>query len=301
VSSDIPSAAGPFIGPRLKLERAWNHIESLATRVYEYGIEAKVEFGPYDASNGCRRVFFTPPPPSDLACVVGDAAHNLRSALDILVCDVARMRGKSTKSVRFPFGTDPIHFEARMKDAGLAKVDPMMADLVRSLQPFPTGNKALRDLHDLDIQDKHELLLPVFFKSAAMVQPGGYMAYGMAQMFNQLVNAEGVPDGRSVGAMKTTVQNGIHGTEVEIDGVVNFIPMLGPVPHEATVRHGQDVPMGGGGDPNQFMTLVTGFLPLMFPDSDFPFARQPVLETLQEAADSVSKIISLFEDKFNII
>ncbi|MEG3124877.1 hypothetical protein [Sphingomonas sp. GB1N7] len=297
MSSDFIAVTNPFSGAKFKIERAYYHIESLATQTYEYGLEAKVEFGTLSAGRD-RQVNFVPPPPADIGCIVGDAAHNLRSSLDIMVCDVARMKGRSTKNVRFPFGTDKVHFDGRLRDTGFSKIDSVMTEIVQSLEPFPSGNKSLRDLHDLDIQDKHELLVPVFFKSAALMQPGAYVAAGYAQTLNQLIEQHGIPRAKSIGKCVPVLYGDTHGTTIEIDGVVNYSPILGDMPREVTIKHGEFVFFGDDTDPLNFMRPLPGIMPLVFPDADFPFAGKPVLETLENVAKTVSEILELFIVKF---
>jgi hypothetical protein len=61
---------------------------------------------------------------------------------------------------------------------------------------------------------------------------------------------------------------------------------------------GRRVFIGEEGDPHKFIEPARGPVHLMFPDADFPFARQPVLETLHNLAETVSEIVGVFEAKF---
>lgn len=47
-----------------------------------------------------------------------------------------------------------------------SKAGPEFVELLRGLTPYRGGNIALRGLHDLDILDKHEMVLPTFHVTA---------------------------------------------------------------------------------------------------------------------------------------
>jgi hypothetical protein len=87
----------PLMAPRLKVLRAKYHIDEL--------------------EHDTQRAFLAPWPHAlekaafnkrwqaqlHLSLALGDAIHNLRTALDLLACDVVRLNEKSTKGVYFPF------------------------------------------------------------------------------------------------------------------------------------------------------------------------------------------------------
>jgi len=89
-----------------------------------------------------------------LACIIGDAIHNLRVALDICANDLVALNNVVPKKVYFPFGNDEIHFDAQMKEK-MKGANPSAKAAVKALKPWKGGNDALRALHDLDIIDKH--------------------------------------------------------------------------------------------------------------------------------------------------
>lgn len=154
-----------FYGPKLKIERAKQHINDLKRQIREFA-----ERKPYvvvvekDADpkrcNMTIRVRQQMPP--EIALTTGDAIHNLRSPLDLLAGDLVRLAGKNGDNARFPFATDATHLESRIKDTEIDKAGKHVVDEIRRLEPYPGGKGApLRAIHDLDITDKHVAMLDV--------------------------------------------------------------------------------------------------------------------------------------------
>lgn len=112
-------------------------------------------------------------PDRRLALFIGDALHNLRSALDHLACACAIAHGESPDHTQFPILLKETGLEQKLlKDLG--KAGPVAIDLVRALNPTPLGNPMLAALHELDITDKHRLILPVACTMNVEIQVGGF-------------------------------------------------------------------------------------------------------------------------------
>jgi hypothetical protein len=85
-----------FHGPRLKVERAKKHIDDFNQEIIEftgrdpYGI---IEDRDSQPGKLVIRYVVRAPPPHTWPLLVGDAIHNLRSALDLLACDIMQMHG----------------------------------------------------------------------------------------------------------------------------------------------------------------------------------------------------------------
>jgi hypothetical protein len=151
----------PLGGARLKLERGREHVQSLLAeaRTFLEGNPYRIEVVERDD----QRVFVlraSADPPPRLAVLAGDAAHNLRSALDLAVCElVARNGGSVTEDTAFPIVKERSGLRpglARLRGAPTSAVD-----VVRELDPCRDGNPSLWRLHRLDILDKHRLLMVV--------------------------------------------------------------------------------------------------------------------------------------------
>lgn len=104
----------------------------------------------------------TEPPLDAVALTVGDAVHNLRSALDNLAWTLAHLPGppKNPKSIYFPVCEKLSAWDKATKD--LASIPKPILERVKTLQPFtfPKNEECfLWQLHKLDIADKHRSYL----------------------------------------------------------------------------------------------------------------------------------------------
>lgn len=104
----------------------------------------------------------TEPPLDAIALTVGDAVHNLRSALDNLAWTMANLPGppKNPKSIYFPVCEKVSAWDRATKD--LASIPSSILERIRTLQPFmfPRNEECfLWQLHKLDIADKHRSYL----------------------------------------------------------------------------------------------------------------------------------------------
>src|SRR3954452_22105232 len=83
-----------IVGPRLKIERANKHVADLQTRLKEFiASDPYTHFPEDDPKTGdlVYRIAVEPHAAEglrDLALIVGDVVHNLRSALDLLACQL---------------------------------------------------------------------------------------------------------------------------------------------------------------------------------------------------------------------
>lgn len=152
-------------GVRQKVKRAEQHIRDFKT-----GLDSYIDARPYDIRidveadplNPIVEIIRADPIPPDLRCVLGDAIHNLRAALDHLACALVRAKdGIVSPHTEFPILDDPITTtkrEARFQDKvqGMGKE---AIDAIRAIHPYHGGNDALWRLHRLDITDKHNMLV----------------------------------------------------------------------------------------------------------------------------------------------
>jgi hypothetical protein len=155
-----------FTGPKLKIERARQHINDLQVRFTAFSSSDYYSFGvEKDVNSGKRFLKFevTKPLPSDVAPIIGDALHNLKSALDLAINDVVFLKlGRYDAHTRFPFRETRNELEAAIKGALITQASKTIADLiVNVVKAYKGGNDALWTLHELNILDKHRLLLPV--------------------------------------------------------------------------------------------------------------------------------------------
>ena len=163
--------AATLVGVRAKIDRAKKHIDEfdaaflsgdspVATHVKLDSVEEKPE-GRYAI---CSITSGDLPP--DFGIPIGDAAHNLRSSLDHLTCQLAIANGNPTAcdKTQFPiFAQDTPDNRKRIK-RWIGACSPAAQTAIEALQPYqrrpsdPTGD-LLWMLSELDNIDKHRLLL----------------------------------------------------------------------------------------------------------------------------------------------
>jgi hypothetical protein len=100
----------------------------------------------------------------EAALIIGDALHNLRSALDILWHEVIReCGGTTTKYTRFPVRDTREELIPVLGNALKKKQisDPVHDLLLDTITPYEARNYFLWALDDLNIRDKHQLIIPV--------------------------------------------------------------------------------------------------------------------------------------------
>jgi hypothetical protein len=155
-----------FHGPNLKVERAGHHIDQLEGLFGQFVRENMKRLRPerkYRAliagqKNGPSTF------PKHTPTVLGDALHNLRVALDHAYHLVAEANGATFDEWRrFPFGRDRKSLEGSInghKQKGTTPSDKVIAAILDKIQPYEAGNLGLYGLHQLDITDKHIILIP---------------------------------------------------------------------------------------------------------------------------------------------
>ncbi len=195
-------------------------------------------------------------PAQDIALVIGDVLHNLRSALDLLWFEtVLDCDGTPSKWTRFPMRDTRDELIAPMKNAVESKqIAVNVRDFVLdTVKPYKAGNFNLWALDDLNIRDKHRLLVPVF----------------------QLVRFSGVHLEDEHGAVTLTQKYFImdQATSFRLDrlGVKN-----------SWSRHFQVKDKG-----HAAATIVF--------DMGIPFETDPVIATLRRIAEEVSRAVKAFE------
>ncbi|MGH8808338.1 MAG: hypothetical protein ACREX0_10710, partial [Noviherbaspirillum sp.] len=151
-------------GPRIKLARASRHIAELGKLASQYLASKPFSIYSTEEQNGdlVWRVRMERPVPLEWSAIVGDAVHNIRSALDLLAWQLVEASGSQpSRDTCFPIGqaaTPP--FEVALRRA-LQGLSPKALRFVRRLRPYGGGNRVLSQLHALDIVDKHRLVLVV--------------------------------------------------------------------------------------------------------------------------------------------
>ncbi len=154
-------------GPRLKVERANRHIDELrvATQPLSHEFyEITFDRSPMFSNRNEPGIYVHYRPkqaiPSILALMLGDAIHNLRSALDHLSTAMVRTIKPGAKTY-FPIAPKREIFEAAPVLDLIEKALPGGKKLIlENIRPKNASNEVLWRFNDLDNDDKHNLIIP---------------------------------------------------------------------------------------------------------------------------------------------
>ena len=181
------SAKGRSHGVRLKIERAKEHIRNLDTAIgiflrdEPYRLGAKPHPVP-QIDHTTLYIAEVQPVPDQFSLIIGDAVHNLRSALDYLMWQLVDAAGGILdKNIYFPVSQTPHQFQSAIGNREIQKITPEALNIIHSVQPYTTLDQTLWLLHQLDIVDKHRLLLTTV---ASMDKWGVDLAIGQTLWFN---------------------------------------------------------------------------------------------------------------------
>jgi hypothetical protein len=159
------SARPSLDSPRAKLDRAYEHLESLDPEIAAFFATNPYEFVPeFEAKTGehVLRLRIREHPPLRLGTIVGDFATNTRAALDHLVYQLVLLNGKKpTPNTAFPiYRTEPE--VAGDIEKRLRRVHPRHRALIEQAQPYAAGDASERHvlalLSWLVNRDKHRVV-----------------------------------------------------------------------------------------------------------------------------------------------
>ncbi len=167
--------AHPFASSRLKIEWAEKHLGDMVSLVSAFTQSddfhsVSIEYDERQRTNHLRVDMLTSRfPADDIALTIGDVLHNLRSALDLLWYQVVlECNGTPTKWTRFPVRDTRQELIAPLNSA--LEQEQITLDIknfvLDDIKPYTTGNPLIWSLDDLNIRDKHKLLIPVLQVSA---------------------------------------------------------------------------------------------------------------------------------------
>jgi hypothetical protein len=190
-----------FRGAFAKYRRAQVHIAALNEALNTY-YDAK-PWQPEktaDVPEGMVRIRLLEPPPDELGLILGDAVHNMRSALDYATCSLVEFGQQEVDLGRtqFPFG-EPGR-ELTMKERKSAALGNIATHALMMIEEARRcGGKALELLKLLSNQDKHRLLLATVARQFPM----------RVQIDTQTNTADFVPDQSSIDVWFRPLTDGI--------------------------------------------------------------------------------------------
>ncbi len=168
-----------------KVERAEHHIEELQSSWKSFKAKAYTVTPEDDLNTGERIWKLTDfsDIPNNIPLIIGDAVHNLRSALDHIIFHLASVCTDPVafKGLYFPIAANAVDFEKRLGEASVYKpkspgvvkrLRPDAIEALRALEPYEGGRGAiLYGLNRLDVIDKHHLLLTVSSRNPTHSMP----------------------------------------------------------------------------------------------------------------------------------
>jgi hypothetical protein len=158
-------------GPRLKVERAYRHIDELIALTQPLSRELhSVQVYPDtpwpEGQHGPYMLMYQPmkPIPETLAIIIGDVVHNLRGALDHLATGIIRTVDPAAQP-HFPMRKHRKDLKTGPAAATLCLIEKALPGaedtLLKQVRPENGPNEHLWAFHGLDNDDKHNLLIPV--------------------------------------------------------------------------------------------------------------------------------------------
>ena len=153
-----------FRSATLKIERANQHISDLDTAFKAFAGGHKYEIvvhGNVKRGELFFEIIRLDDLPEGLGPVLGDAIHNLRSALDHAMWQLIGLeQGTRNRQLKFPTGDTKGKFEAACK--GIMTPEQSTNPFLKSLEIYPSGaGELIYWLGQLDNAEKHTVITPV--------------------------------------------------------------------------------------------------------------------------------------------
>jgi hypothetical protein len=157
-------AFDPFAEPQLKIDWAKHHIANLNGEINSFMSERPFVLRVVQHPEIAQRQYLIEakkPIPNKFALMIGDAIHNLRSALDIMMVGLVSPFTGSPEGIQFPFCKSADRMNGAITGPQIHLAGPKIRLAIEALQPYPGGDEKFYGLHELDICDKHRLIVPI--------------------------------------------------------------------------------------------------------------------------------------------
>lgn len=156
-----------FEGARLKLKRADEHIAEVERRIdLVVSPDSQTSWRECDSRSRVQQINYRLNRIGDLpdiALVVGDAFHNLKTVFDYVWLETVTKLVPTavSKYAKFPVYPSIVDLESALKTRHLDSLAPRLFNFIlRDIKPYDGGDYAIWPIHKLDIMDKHRLLIP---------------------------------------------------------------------------------------------------------------------------------------------
>lgn len=229
---------------RLKIERAKSHINDLTAQIHAFNARTPYAITAENDDQARERVWklkVNECVPPIWSTIIGDAIHNIRASLDVLLCTVVRHCDPDRQSinhVHFIIRDTKKEFETALPNNIRGASDEAIK-IVHELKPYKDGNEALWRLHKLDILDKHQAIIPV---------GSAYNGVDIAPILNagmaELLAKSGMPSHPPLDPIFLTPADRMFPLR---DGVELFRATLNtPLPRDDEIKFTTDVSFGEG-------------------------------------------------------
>lgn len=147
---------------RLKIERAKKHVNDLNDIIIDFLADKPFELWSRYKKKPSQRFLFVKQHkdiPTEVSLIIGDAIHNLKSALDILAFRMVGDKAPTPQRVLFPFASSEKGLQGSIGNRQLGLAGEKVVDTIKGLQPYAGGNKLLYGIQILDTKDKHHFVI----------------------------------------------------------------------------------------------------------------------------------------------
>ena len=151
-------------GPLAKIERAKEHVHELNGQVAEYLAGNPFQLRVRERSNPHDRLVYIEakkPVPEHFALILGDAVHNLRSAIDHISYGIVHDKAPQPGRVGFPFVDKAQRLAGAINTRQMNVAPKHVIDEIHALKPYPGGNDLLHAVKSIDERDKHHCIILV--------------------------------------------------------------------------------------------------------------------------------------------
>lgn len=149
----------PLDGAFERLRRGEEHLTDLRQRLADVLRQQEESIAPYFDPDPPHRIKLTLPTRTfvtmRVGILIGEICYNLRSALDYLVFELAKLdSGAPQDGTQFPIEDSPKGFSHRVKTSRLKGINAAHVAAIEGLQPY-NGCHWTKALRDLSNPDKH--------------------------------------------------------------------------------------------------------------------------------------------------
>lgn len=147
-----------FVGARAKTKAAAGHFNRLEPILRAYTKNNQNAIIADEVGGFIEISCDLPALPPEASIVAGEVVYQLRSALDVMTCEMARWSGATdTSKTYFPMARDQVFFDAPSTQRKIAALSPDRQGLIQSLRPYDDAD--LLALNALANFDRHDDLL----------------------------------------------------------------------------------------------------------------------------------------------